>query len=155
MKPTPPLNKATIARRLGISAAAVGMLLKAPDAPGPVQKGLYDFAAVNAFWKSRKALDKSKPTGSYADELKAKTAAQRALLELELEVKRGNLIDRDTVEMQQRAFVQVVQSDLLTAHSTLALLISGKTGPDVETEIKGFMRRLIQSWQKLAKKSDA
>ncbi len=146
------LNKSAIASRLGISAAAVGQLLKAPDAPAEVEKGLFDLAAVRAFWKSRKALDKAKPTGSYADELKAKTAAQRALLELDLEVKRGNLIDRDTVEMQQRAFVQVVQSDLLNAHTTLALLVSGKTGADLETEIKGFMRRLIQSWQKLAKK---
>ena len=153
MRKTKSMNKTKLAAHLGISAAAVGVLLRAPDAPTPTGKGVYDLAAVKAFWQTRKALDKSNPTGTYAEELKAKTAAQRALLELDLEVKRGNLLDKDTVEMQQRAFVQVTQSDLMNAHTTLALLVAGKTGPEIETEIKGYMRRLIQSWQKLAKRS--
>jgi hypothetical protein len=154
MRPIKPRNKSQLAAYLGISAAAVGTLLKAPDAPAPIGKGVYDPAAVKAFWHTRKALDKAKPSGTYAEELIAKTAAQRALLELELEVKRGNLIERDTVEMQQRAFVQTVQSDLLNMPQTLALMLVGKDQSGMELEIKGYVRRLIESWKKLAKKGE-
>jgi hypothetical protein len=54
--------------------------------------------------------------------------------------------------MQQRQFVQTVQAGLLNTHTTLAVLVQGKTQPECENEIKAFMRRMIESWQKLAKK---
>lgn len=149
-----PLCKADIARKLGISAAAVGMLLRAPDAPAPVGKGRYDLTAVKAFWQSRKALDKSKPTGTYAEELKAKTAAQRALLELELEIKRGQLVYREATEQAQREFVSVVQNDMLNAHTSLALRVVGKPVEECELEIKAFMIRMIHGWQKAAKSQE-
>jgi hypothetical protein len=144
-----------LAKRLKCSTKAVSMLLKAPEAPAPIGKGMWDLDAVRAFQSERRSLDKSKPTGTYAEALRAKTEAQRDLLKLELEVKRGNLIDKDTVEMQQRAFVQVVQSGVLNMHTTLAMLVAGKSQGECETEIKGYARRMIESWKKLAKKEAA
>ena len=142
-----------LATACGSSPSVMIRAAKMPDFPGAVS-GAYSVPAVKAWMKKQSELNKANPGGTYAEELKAKVTAQRQLLDLELEVKRGNLIDRDTVEMQQRAFVQVVQSGLLNMHTTLAMLVAGKTQGECETEIKGYARRMIESWKKLAKKEN-
>jgi hypothetical protein len=142
-------NQTQLATLMNLSRVSVGKLLKAPDAPKQCERGKWNVSEVRAFWKVRQSLDKSKPAGTYAEELIAKTAAQRALLELELETKRGNLLDKDTVELRERGFVQTIQTDLLNAHTTLAQLVAGKTVPECETEIRAFMRRQIQHWAKM------
>jgi hypothetical protein len=144
-----------LAKACGMSHPALLAQMKNPGFPPADKKGLYSVAATKAFLESRRELDKANPGGSMKQSLERKAAAQAGREELKLQVERGLLIDKDTVEMQQRAFVQVVQSDLLNAHTTLAVLVSGKTGPDLENEIKAYMRRMIESWQKLAKKGGA
>jgi hypothetical protein len=73
------------------------------------------------------------------------------LAELELAEREGRLINKDTVDMQKHAFVQIVQSGIMSMHTTLAMLCLGKTQSECETEIKGYARRMIEGWKKLAR----
>jgi hypothetical protein len=125
---------------------------KQPGFPSPDANGMYSVAAAKAYLESRRELDKANPGGSMKESLERKAAAQAGREELKLQVEKGILIDKDTVDMQQRQFVQTVQAGLLNTHTTLAVLVQGKTQPECENEIKAFMRRMIESWQKLAKK---
>lgn len=99
--------------------------------------------AAQTVKKERRSLHESR-------EAIADTRAK--LAEIELAEREGRLIDYETVEMQQRNFVQTVQSGLLNMPAPLAMILHGKTQPEMEIEIKSYARRLMQSWQKMAKK---
>ena len=152
--PTKVKSLRALAKALKLSPAAIKKHASEPGFPPADRAGLYSVPATRAFLESRRELDKAAPGGSYKQSVERKAAAQARREELKLAVEEGALVNAETVEMQQRQFVQVVQSDLLNAHTTLAMLVTGKTGAELENEIKGFMRRMIESWKKLAKKKE-
>ena len=140
-------NKAELARLCGISRQAISKHLRKPDAPRPDRQGRYDVAKVKAFLAERAELNTARPGGSYADALARRTEAQAKLAELDLDEREGRVIDRDTVEMQARAFVQTVQTDLLTMHATLALLVAGKPVSECAGVIRPFALSILKRWK--------
>jgi hypothetical protein len=146
------LNQTELAKYFGCNQSAISAQAKQPDAPALGPDRRYSLTEWVKFRRHQEAMNKAKPSGSYGEELRAKVAAQRALLELELEVKRGSLLERDTVERHQREFVQVVTNGLLNAPQPLSLLVANKPPAECAKVIREFNRRMLEGWQKMNQK---
>ena len=112
-----------------------------------------DPSAVYRMMKADPSLDAEGAAKAVANVKETRNIMLRCkarLAELDLAEREGRLIDKETVERDQRAFVQIVTNDLLTCHGTIAHLCVGKTHAEAETAVKTHIRRMLENWQKLA-----
>lgn len=145
-RPVP--SKATAARA-HVSRKTVYKHAAKPDA----QAIKDDPEKLAAFIKEEQKKDNRLQSSDVIRQAKDALAVYRAkMAKLDFDKAEGRLIDKDTVEMQQRAFVQTVTAGVLNMHTTLALLVAGKSVQDCETEIRAYGRRMLESWKKLARK---
>jgi hypothetical protein len=125
------LTQKQLSRRWKIGASTVSKLLSHPDAPKPTLGGRYDAGACDAYRRERLALAGRLDGDTSMAEIRRKQEARKLeLLDIDVAVKRGDLVPVAEVVQNARADASLIRTSMSGMAAALAPQLVGKQTPE-------------------------
>lgn len=149
------ITQAEAAKRLGMTAQALGMWAKRPGAPVVMRAGKPrcvwpDFPKWRDAERDRQAREEATP----ADEEEAKRrklVAEARLAEIELELAEGKLVSKDAVLAEADAQLGPIRSAMLAIPAKWAPKVVGlRNVVEAQTALKALVKHSLGQWASVA-----
>lgn len=144
------LTRSQLARRWGVSRAAVSAMWSKPDAPVFDRSGLIDLQAAELYREKSKSQDKASPDIGIAEIKKRRELVKLERERAELARTMGQLVPLDEVTAARAAEGAMIRMDLLALPNMLAPKLDGRTPGEAKKIIDQTVRDMLTAWSRAA-----